>query len=73
MDVTTVKVHKSTKNALDEVRKERESYDDVIGKLIALAKNKNLEKDLIEAYKSLGKDDLEVLEDWESASTEIKE
>ncbi len=36
-----------------------------------VSKNKNLKKELVEAYKSMGKRDLEILEDWEPASKEL--
>lgn len=72
MEITTVKLHKGTKSALDELRNKSESYDDLITKLIYIAKNKDLKKKLIEAYKSIGKKDLEILKEWEVASKEIE-
>lgn len=71
MDTTTVKIHRGTKSALDELKSNNESYDDVITNLISTSKNKNLKKELIEAYKSMGKKDLETLKEWEIASNEI--
>ncbi len=68
MKVTTVKLHMGTKSALDEIRKGSESYDEVIGKLVAVAKGRELKKELIAAYKCLGNADLDILEEWESAS-----
>ena len=73
MDTTTVKIHQSTKHSLDEVRGENESYDEVINKLLVEMKKKNLVKELIAAYKSMGTEDLDVLEEWESASKETDE
>ena len=71
MEVTTVKIRDSTKMALDGMKKDRESYDEVIERLIAQIKNKSLKKELIEGYKSMGKEDLELLEEWDSISAEI--
>ena len=71
MDITTVKLHKYTKSALDELRHNSESYDELISKLISMAKNKDLKNKLIKAYKNMGKSDLELLNDWETASKEV--
>ncbi len=72
MQATTVKLQKSTKYALDELRGERETYDELIRKLLAQAKNKALKGKLEAAYKSLGGGDLKELQEWESASAEVE-
>lgn len=69
--ITTIKLQKSTKSALDSLKVRSESYDAAIRKIISIIKNKNLKAELIEAYKSMGKKDLEVLQDWEQASSDI--
>ena len=71
MNATTIKLHKRTKSALDELRSENESYESVISKLIMQARNKNLKNELIAAYKQLGKEELEILNEWEAASQEV--
>ncbi|HEV8289345.1 MAG TPA: hypothetical protein VGQ00_00100 [Candidatus Norongarragalinales archaeon] len=71
MNVTTVKVMKRTKAALDEVRKQRESYDDVIFKLVSRVKHESLSAKLVEGYKRVGRDDLRILAEWENASREV--
>ncbi len=73
MDVTTVKIQKTTKSALDSFRSEHESYDEAIQKLVSMAKQKSLRKELIEGYKRMGKEDLELLEEWDVASHELAE
>ena len=73
MEITTVKLHKSTKSALDEVRQEDESYDDVIQKLLLEIKSKHLKNDLIEAYKQKSTEDLRILEEWEAVSVDVEE
>ena len=70
--ITTIKLKKSTKSALDHVKNESESYDSTIKKMISLVRNANLKKELIEAYSRMGKKDLELLEEWEPASKELK-
>ena len=72
MRVTTVKVLKSTKDALNELKNKKESYDEVIRKLVAKVREKTLKDELIEGYKRMGKESLEILEEWESASAELE-
>lgn len=72
MKVTTVKIYKTTKSALDELRVEGESYDQVIGKLISQSTHKNLKENLIAGYKSLDKRDIKLLEEWEASSAELE-
>ena len=71
MDVTTIKIHKNMKSALDQLKSDNESYESVIGKLISQVKNKNLKEKLIAAYKCVGKEELGVLNEWEAASGEV--
>ena len=68
---TTVKLQRRTKAALDVLKSERETYDQVISKLVSQAREKAVKSELVEAYKCLGKDELKILEDWEAASTEL--
>lgn len=72
MEATTVKLHRSTKSALDQMRQEDESYDEIIQKLVLEMKGKHLKKELIEAYQKKGKQDLQLLEEWEAASLEVE-
>jgi len=71
MEITTVKVQKRTKLALEELKTESESFDVVIAKLISYARKIDLKKKLIDAYKSMGKKDVLVLKEWETASKEV--
>ena len=71
MDVTTIKLHKNVKSALDKLREDNESYETVIVKLISKARNKGLTDELIAAYKSVGKEELMILKEWEAASQEV--
>ena len=45
MEITTVKIHKNTKSALDELKIDNETYDDIINRLISQIKNKNLKNE----------------------------
>ena len=69
--ITTIKLQKSTKLELEQLKLKSESYNAAIRRLISNARNSSLEAELIEAYKSMGKKDLEFLEEWEKASNEV--
>ncbi|MBI2144990.1 hypothetical protein HYU18_01570 [Candidatus Woesearchaeota archaeon] len=72
VQITTVKLTRKTKAALDELKGERETYDEVIGKLASQAKGKSIEAELVEEYKELSKEDLDLLSEWEAASSELE-
>jgi len=65
---TTVKIHPSTKNALDNLKGEYDTYDDVINKLISEVKNKNLVREMIAGYKSNRERDQKLVKEWEHTS-----
>ena len=69
--ITTIKLEKSTKSELDHIKLKSESYNAAIIRLISHANNSSIKEDLIEAYKGMGRKDLELLEEWEQASSEI--
>ncbi len=71
MDVTTIKLQKETKTQLNKIKEDRDTYDDLIRRLIAKEKQKHLKEDLINAYKELGKEELKILNEWESTSQEV--
>ncbi|HLD02685.1 MAG TPA: hypothetical protein VJC07_03240 [Candidatus Nanoarchaeia archaeon] len=71
MEITTIKLYKSTKSALDSFRQKNESYDEIITKMAADLKKKNLDKELIEGYKNMGKEDLKLLKEWDITSKEV--
>ncbi len=72
MDVTTVKVHKRTKAALDKLKDEKESYDEIISSLIEHKLGKNLRGDMVEGYTKVGSEELELLSEWEAGSGEME-
>ncbi|MBI4148561.1 hypothetical protein HY490_04685 [Candidatus Woesearchaeota archaeon] len=71
MSITTVKLQTQTKSALDAFKDEGESYDEVVRKLISLLKEKGLRNELVQAYQSMNKMDVEFLHEWEPASAEL--
>jgi len=40
--------------------------------MISHIRNANLKSELIEAYKNMGRDDLKLLQEWDSSSNEIE-
>lgn len=71
MYTTTIKLQKDTKMQLDKMKTQRDTYDDLIRRLVAREKQKHLRDNLISAYKELGKEELNTFKEWESASTEV--
>ena len=69
--ITTIKLEKSTKSELDHIKLKSESYNAAIKRLISHANNSSIKEDLIEAYKVMGRKDLELLDEWEKTSSEI--
>ncbi len=68
MESTTVKIHKNTKNGLDEIKNDYESYDEVIKRIVSEVKQKNLVKELVAAYKTKAIEDKEINKEWETTS-----
>ena len=73
MDVTTVKISKTTKATLDNFRHKDESYDKTIARLLKENNKKDLKKRLIEGYKARAKEDLKIAHEWRFVTGEIKE
>lgn len=68
MGTTTIKVYSQTKHALDDIRQEQETYDQVISRLVAQTKKKNLVKELVAAYQSKADQDKKIAQEWDRAS-----
>lgn len=67
--ITTIQIHEKVKNELDKLKQNKESYEEVILKLmekVEIEKRKNKEL-LIEGYKEMAKDSLEINEEWSNA------
>jgi len=69
--ITTIKLKKKTKMKLDSFRKEGESYDFVVNRLIEQAKRKELKAKLKEAYLEMADRDKKLVGEWEAASSEL--
>ena len=68
METTTIKVYPKTKHALDDIRQEQETYDQVISRLVAQTRKKNLVKELIAAYQSKAEEDIKTAREWDAVS-----
>ena len=68
METTTIKLYPKTKHALDDIRQEQETYDQVISRLVIQTKKKNLVKELIAAYQSKAGEDKKITQEWDAAS-----
>ena len=68
METTTIKLYPKTKQAIDDIRLEHETYDQAISRLVAQTKKKNLVKELIAGYKAKAEEDIKIAQEWDVAS-----
>ena len=73
MQATTVKIHPQTKMALDKLKEDSESYDDVIEKLVTAKNKKTLREELIREYQSITKDEVKEFNEWEETAVDSGE
>ncbi len=71
--MTTIQLNESVKNALDRLKSNKETYEEVIIKLMKIAEKykKDQEELLIEGYKVMAKDMIEINKEWESVDSDI--
>ena len=70
--ITTIQIHEKVKKELDKIKEEKESYEEVILKLmekVEMEKRKNKEL-LIEGYKEMAEDSLKINEEWSNADVD---
>ena len=65
MEATTIKVQPKTKHLLDDIKEERETYDDVISRIARQTKKKLLLKELAEGYQVQAERDKAITEEWD--------
>ena len=65
--VTSIQLNENVKKALDKLKSNKETYEEVIVKLIEESKRKKegQEKLLIEGYKEMAKESLKIAKEWE--------
>ena len=71
MQITTIKLNQRTKINLEKLKERKDSYDDIVNRLILQDRRLHLKEELISAYKSLNNSDLKILEEWEYVSSEV--
>ncbi len=71
--VTTIQLNEKTKAKLDKLKSKKETYEQVIVKLMNEAeKNKRRQKELlIEGYKEMAEDSLKICREWKHADAEL--
>jgi hypothetical protein len=69
MDVTTIKLQKRTKRKLDTLRKETESYDAIVERLVAMANREHLKAALVEGYSDPHQK--EIMKEWSGIEDDI--
>jgi len=65
--VTTIQLNENVKNALDKMKSNRETYEDVIINLMKFAdeQKRKQEKLLIEECKEMAEENLKITKEWE--------
>jgi len=71
--VTTIQLNENVKNALDRLKSNKETYEEVILKLMKLAeKNKREQEELlIEGCKVMAEDMIRINKEWEAVDANI--
>lgn len=71
--ITTIQLREEVKRALDRLKENRETYEEVIVKLVTeVEKNKrNQEELLIEGYKEMAEESLKMQKEWESTDSTL--
>lgn len=64
--VTTIKLHDSTKQELDSLKGEHQSYDDLITAMVKQRRNADLAARLKEAYTSMSAEEQEDFIAWDA-------
>ena len=71
--VTTIQLNENVKNALDRLKSNKETYEEVIVTLINSAEKCKREQEelLIEGCKVMAQDMIEINKEWESVDSDI--
>lgn len=71
--VTTIQLNESVKNALDRMKSNKETYEEVIINLMKIAEKfkRKQEELLIEGYKEMAEESLRITKEWESTDATL--
>ena len=66
--VITIQLNENVKKALDRMKTNKETYEDVILNLMIIAEKSKREQEqlLIEGYKEMAEESLKIAKEWES-------
>jgi len=65
--VTTIQLNEDVKKALDRIKSNKETYEEVIINLMKIAEEKKRKQEhlLIEGYKKMAEESLKIAKEWE--------
>ena len=70
VDITTIKLRKSTKISLEKIRTSKESYDDVVKRLIARSIQKIMVQELRYGYQTSSVSNKDMVKLWDGTTAE---
>ena len=70
-NITTIQIHENVKEELTQFKEKNESYEEIILKLMKHIKMEKRQKAeyIIEGYKEMAKESLEITKEWSSTET----
>lgn len=71
--ITTIQLNENVKNALDRMKSNKETYEQVILNLMKTAEKCKREQEqlLIEGYKEMAEESLRITEEWENTDAKL--
>ena len=71
--VTTIQLNENVKNALDRLKSNKETYEQVILNLMKIAEKQKREQEqlLIEGYKEMAEESLRITKEWETTDATL--
>jgi hypothetical protein len=71
--VTTIQLNEDVKNALDRMKTNKETYEQVILNLMKIAEKCKREQEqlLVEGYKEMAKESMKITKEWESTDATL--
>ena len=71
--VTTIQLNENVKSALDRLKTNKETYEEIILKLMRAAEEQKRRQRrlLIEGYKEMAEESLKICKEWEAADAEL--
>jgi len=72
--ITTIQIHENVKNELDRLKERRQTYEEVILKIIKLVEQqKRKQKELlIEGCKEMAKENMKIMKDFSAVDKELE-